>query len=149
MAAPMEIYTIGFTKKSAAEFFGLLRSHEIRNVVDIRLNNSGQLAGFAKQDDLEFFLAELCDATYLHEPLLAPTKELLSSYRDKRCTWLEYEEIFEGLMVERQVSENLDRSLFTTRSALLCSEATAERCHRRLIAEHLQQAWGNIDIIHL
>lgn len=145
----MEIYTIGFTKKSASEFFGLLKSHDIRRIIDIRLNNAGQLAGFTKQDDLRYFLAEICGADYVHEPLLAPTKELLSSYRDKRCSWEEYEHVFDGLMRERQVDEAIDASLFAERAALLCSEPTADQCHRRLVAEYLREAWGNIDIVHL
>ncbi|HUG13617.1 MAG TPA: DUF488 domain-containing protein [Thermomicrobiales bacterium] len=145
----MEIYTIGFTKKSAAEFFRLLKVNDIRRIVDIRLSNSGQLAGFTKQDDLQFFLSEICDADYVHEPMLAPTKELLSSYRDKQCSWAEYERVFDGLMQERCIDENIDRSLFAQRSALLCSEPTADQCHRRLVAEYLQRAWGNVDIVHL
>jgi uncharacterized protein (DUF488 family) len=145
----VEIYTIGFTQKSAEGFFGLLKQHQIKRLIDIRLNNTGQLAGFTKQSDLQYFLREICSADYIHQPLLAPTKELLSNYRHGKCTWEEYEQIFHRLMVDRCVDTAIDRSLFQTRAVLLCSEATAEQCHRRLVAEYLNDHWGDIDITHL
>lgn len=147
--AQVTIYTVGFTKKSAEQFFGLLRANGIRRVVDIRLSNSGQLAGFTKHDDLRFFLSEICDAEYVHEPRLAPTKELLTSFRDRKLPWDEYEQVFEGLMVERRVADTIDRSLFAEPAVMLCSEATADECHRRLVAEHLKTAWGDVEIVHL
>jgi uncharacterized protein (DUF488 family) len=146
---PVTIYTIGFTKKSAADFFGILQSNDIRRVVDIRLNNSGQLAGFTKSDDLRYFLAVICGAEYVHEPSLSPTKELLTSRRDGRVSWAEYEQVFGQLMVERGVADTIDRSLFATPAVLLCSEATADHCHRRLVAEYLKAAWGDVEIVHL
>lgn len=146
---PLTIYTIGFTKKSAERFFGILKAHGIRRVVDIRLSNSGQLAGFTKSDDLRYFLSEICGADYVHEPRLAPTKDLLTSFRDRQCTWDEYEQVFEGLMTDRRVADEVDRSLFAGPAALLCSEPTADQCHRRLVAEHLQRAWGQVEIVHL
>jgi uncharacterized protein (DUF488 family) len=145
----MEIYTIGFTQKSAREFFELLRIHKIRRLIDIRLNNAGQLAGFTKSQDLRYFLRELCDAEYLHEPLLAPTKELLNDYRNGRCSWHEYERVFAGLMRDREVATRVSSCLFKVPAVLLCSEATADQCHRRLVAEHLQHAWGDVTIVHL
>lgn len=145
----MEIYSIGFTKKSAREFFGLLRQADVRRLVDVRLNNVSQLAGFAKRDDLEFFLRELCDADYIQEPLLAPTQELLDRYKKQRGSWADYERDFLDLMRQRRIEDRIDRSLFDMPSVLLCSEHTAEHCHRRLVAEYLRDAWGNVEIVHL
>ncbi|MCO5176143.1 MAG: DUF488 domain-containing protein [Thermomicrobiales bacterium] len=145
----MEIYTIGFTQKTAEQFFGLLKSHEIERLVDIRLNPGGQLSGFAKQADLVYFLRELCAASYVHEPLLTPTKELLKGYRDRRYSWPDYERIFDQIMVDRKIADLLDRTQFEQRSVLLCSEATADQCHRRLVAEHLVRAWPGTSVTHL
>ncbi|MBU4556944.1 MAG: DUF488 domain-containing protein [Actinobacteria bacterium] len=139
----MEIYTIGFTKKSAEQFFGLLRRHGIERLVDIRLNNSSQLAGFTKARDLEFFLREILGASYVHEPRLAPTEEILGAYKHGG-SWSEYEHAYMKLLRERQVESLLRRSDFEHRSVLLCSEPTTERCHRRLAAEYLSDAWGDV-----
>ena len=145
----MEIYTIGFTKKSAAEFFGLLRRAGVRRLVDVRLNNTSQLAGFAKCRDLEFFVKELCGAEYCHEPLLCPSQEILDAFKKKRITWQEYERDFRALMEGRRVEETVDRRLFDVPAALLCSEPKAERCHRRLAAEYLAEKWGDVKVVHL
>ena len=145
----MEIYTIGFAKKSAEAFFGALRKAGIKRLVDIRLNNTSQLAGFTKRDDLKFFLKELCNSEYIHEPLLAPTPEILNSYKKKKISWQEYEQRFLELMAERKIEEKIDRSLFNGPTVLLCSEPKADRCHRRLVLEYLQNNWGNLRIIHL
>ena len=145
----MEVYTIGFTKRTAAEFFGTLRAQGIRRLLDVRLNNSSQLAGFSKRDDLRFFLHELCDAEYLYEPQLAPSPELFAAYRKQRGTWETYEEGFLRLMAERCVQAHLDRWLFEATTVLLCSEPVADRCHRRLVLEYLQRWWGEFRIVHL
>ena len=145
----MEIFTIGFTKKTAAEFFGILKGAGIETLVDVRLNNVSQLAGFSKRDDLAYFLRAICDADYRHEPTLAPTQGMLDEYRRRKGSWDEYEDRFVKLIRERKIEETTDRSLFERPSVLLCSEATPERCHRRLVAEYLQQAWGNVEIVHL
>lgn len=145
----MEIYTIGFTQKSAEQFFGLLRDNGIQRLLDVRIHNSGQLAGFTKKTDLEYFLRELCGAEYVHESQLAPTQGLLKDYRDKQFDWDEYERIFGGLMRERRVETLFAPEFFATPTVLLCSEATAEHCHRRLIAEYLRDQWGDVEIIHL
>jgi len=122
----------------------------VRRVLDVRLHNTSQLAGFAKRDDLAFFLRELCSAEYVHEPLLAPTEALFKAYRAKAITWEEYAQRFRALMAQRAIEQRLDRALFTGPTALLCSEATAERCHRRLVLEYLQTAWDNLQhIVHL
>lgn len=145
----MEIYTIGFAKKTAAEFFGSLRQAGIKRLIDIRLNNSSQLAGFTKREDLPFFLLEICQAQYLHEPLLAPTQNMLDAYKKQKGSWLDYEQRFLALMKERTIEERIDRKLFEIPTVLLCSEATAERCHRRLVSEYLQAKWGDLRITHL
>ncbi len=121
----------------------------MRRLLDVRLNNSSQLAGFTKRTDLRFFLQALCDAEYVHEPLLAPTPDLLDTYRKRKGGWTQYEREFLALMAERRVEERLDRGLFAGPTVLLCSEATADRCHRRLALEYLQGHWGDLQIIHL
>jgi uncharacterized protein (DUF488 family) len=145
----MEIYSIGFTKKTARQFFETLRNAGIRRLIDVRLNNTSQLAGFAKRDDLEFFLREICGAEYVHEPLLAPTQEMLDAYKKGKGAWEEYERSFLALMKEREIERNLDRALFEIPSVLLCSEETADHCHRRLLLEYLAEKWGEIKIVHL
>ena len=145
----MEIYTIGFTQKTAAEFFGILRKNGIKRLLDIRLNNSSQLASFAKREDLRFFLQELCQADYLHELLLAPTQEMLDAHKKHKGSWEDYEREFLQLMEERHIATALDPTLFDVPTVMLCSEATAEHCHRRLVAEYLQAKWDKVAIIHL
>ena len=145
----MKLYTIGFTKKPAERFFILLRDHGVGRLADIRLHPAGQLAGFAKQDDLRYFLRALADCDYVHLPQLAPTDNILKSYRkDKK--WPLYVQRFEALMEERRIPQSLDITLFQERpTALLCSEHTPDKCHRRLIAERLATHWPNVEIVHL
>jgi uncharacterized protein (DUF488 family) len=145
----VKVFSIGFTKKTAAEFFTALRRAEVRRLLDVRLHNSSQLAGFSKRDDLAFFLKELCGAEYLHEPLLTPTPDLLDGYRKKHVSWQEYEPRFRSLLVDRAVEKKIERTLFQLPTVLLCSEVTATRCHRRLILEYLQEKWGGLEIVHL
>jgi uncharacterized protein (DUF488 family) len=145
----MEVYTIGFTRTTAAEFFGKLKQAGIRRLVDVRLNNVSQLAGFAKRDDLRFFLSEICQAQYVHEPQLAPTKEILDAYKKQKGSWDEYELRFLQLMADREIETALDPGLFDVPTVLLCSEYTADRCHRRLVLEYLDGKWGNVRAIHL
>ena len=145
----MEIYTIGFTQKSAAEFFGILRRAAVRRLIDVRLNNRSQLAGFSKVGDLEYFLRELCAAEYLHMPELSPTKEILDAYKQKQMPWEVYEPAFLELLAQRRTEQLLDRGLFGQPCVLLCSEPTAEHCHRRLVAEYLAAQWGDVTIVHL
>ncbi len=145
----MEIYTIGFAGKSAAEFFGLLKSSGIKRLIDIRLNNTSQLAGFTKADNLPFFLKEICDIEYRHEPLLAPTKEILDAYKKDGIEWQEFHARYRALIAERQVESRLERAQFSERAVLLCSEPTADHCHRRVAAEYLKEQWKDIHIIHL
>ena len=145
----MEIYSIGFTQKSASQFFGALKAHGIERLLDVRLNNTSQLSGFAKQADLAYFLRELCHAEYEHEPLLAPTQEMLDAYKKKKGDWEAYTEAYLSLIRSRKVESALSPESFRKRTVLLCSEATAEHCHRRLALEYLQQHWENVIIRHL
>lgn len=145
----MEVFTTGFTKKSAEGFFGLLKRHGIKRLVDVRLNNVSQLAGFTKREDLQFFLREICGAEYHHEPLLAPTQDILDAYRKKKSSWKEYEQKFLALMASRKIGERIDYSLFAVPAVLLCSEPTPEHCHRRLVVEYLQTKWGDLQVKHL
>ena len=145
----MEIYSIGFTQKSAAQFFGALKSAGIRRLMDVRLNNKSQLAGFTKSTDLPYFLRELCGADYVHEPLLAPTQEMLDDYKKRKGDWVAYEREFLTLMRGRQIESALDHAQFSQPTVLLCSEPTAEHCHRRLVLEYLQRRWDGVIIRHL
>ena len=146
----MKIYTIGFSQKTAENFFGLLRANQIQRLVDIRLRPDGQLAGFARKADLPYFLQELADGCqYVHRPDLAPTSEILDDYRQNK-DWDRYVARFQQLMNERQVPQILEPSDFEqTSTVLLCSEPTPEHCHRRLIAERMASAWPVVEIIHL
>jgi uncharacterized protein (DUF488 family) len=145
----VEVFTIGFTKKSAAQFFGALRSAGIRRVLDVRLSNSSQLAGFTKRADLPFFLQELCGAQYLYEPMLVPTRAIRDQWLKHGGPWERYEREFRSLMAERHIEMELERSLFEMPTVLLCAEPTPEHCHRRLVLEYLQERWGGIEIVHL
>jgi uncharacterized protein (DUF488 family) len=145
----MEIYSIGFTQRSAGEFFGTLKGAGIKRLMDVRLNNTSQLAAFAKRDDLSYFLKEICETEYVHEPLLAPTQEMLDAYKKRKGDWAEYEWAFFALMQERKIEQKLKREQFAEPTVLLCSERTAEQCHRRLVLEYLQEQWGDVIIRHL
>ena len=144
-----KIYTIGFTKKTAAQFFGLIRTAGITRLLDVRLNNVSQLAGFTKRDDLAFFAREICGVDYLHMPLLAPTQAMLDSLKKHKGAWADYESAFLELMVQREIERKLDNRLFSARTVMLCSEPTADHCHRRLVAEYLEEKWGGFEIHHL
>ncbi len=144
----IRLCTIGFTKKTAEEFFTTLREARIRQLVDVRLNNVSQLAGFAKRDDLAFFLREICDCDYRHEPGLAPNEAILNAYKKKVIDWADYERQFGLLLAQRKPEERLDL-LALDQTCLLCSEPTADKCHRRLVAEYLRDKLGAIEILHL
>ena len=145
----MEIYTIGFTQTTAEHFFRRLAKAEIARVLDVRLNNSSQLSGFAKAQDLPFFLKELVGAEYEHEPRLAPTPSLLDAYKKQKGAWAVYEDGFMSLMADREIESVLSARDFDRRTALLCSEATADRCHRRLVCEYLAKHWPDVHAVHL
>jgi uncharacterized protein (DUF488 family) len=146
------IFTIGFTKKSAEEFFQLLQEAQVRKLIDIRENRVGQLAGFAKYPDLAFFLDRIGGISYHYEPIFAPSPEIRDAYRKTR-DWAQFEKSFRKLMMQRRVLEAVDPSLFEGKVALLCSEAEPDKCHRRLVAEMLGQHWSSqghaIEVKHL
>ena len=143
------IFTIGFTGKPASVFFDLLRRAGIKTVLDTRLNNTSQLAGFSKKDDLRFFLNEICDIKYIETKDLAPEKSLLKQYQRKEVTWEAYEAEYINLLEKRNVERLIDRNVVDG-GCLLCSEHLPHNCHRRLAAEYLQSHWGSsFDIKHL
>jgi len=144
----LKLYTIGFTKKSASGFFELLRGSGATRVVDIRLRNMSQLAGFTKRGDLGYFLREICRMEYIHLSELAPTPELLDSYRKGGMEWHTYEVHFKALLEERRI-ENMGLERTIANACLLCSEDKPDQCHRRLVAEYLQRSWGDLEIVHL
>jgi uncharacterized protein (DUF488 family) len=145
----VEVFTIGFTQTTAADFFGKLKRYGIRRLVDVRLNNVSQLAAFAKRDDLAFFLKELCGAEYLHEIRLAPTQEMLDAYKKQKGSWDVYAALFLDLIQQRRIETELNPDLFDVPTVLLCSEPTAEHCHRRLVLEYLQGKWSDVKPVHL
>lgn len=142
------LYTIGFCGKDAKTFFELLRDHGVETLVDVRLNNVSQLAGYAKKNDLAYFLDRICHIRYVHLPLLAPTKEILDAYRKKEISWEEYESRYKRLIGERNIADRLQGMDFSN-ACLLCSEKTAGNCHRRLAAELLKESFSIDRIVHL
>jgi uncharacterized protein (DUF488 family) len=144
----IKLYTIGFTKKSAEKFFSLLCDAGVKRVVDVRLNNTSQLAGFAKRDDLRYFLKEICKIDYLHLPDLAPTQEILDEFKKNKGDWTVYKKKFRALLTQRRVEQKMQKTIQHS-DCLMCSEESPQHCHRSLIAEYLQEKWGNIEIRHL
>ena len=143
------LYTIGFTKKSAEQFFGLLRDNGVKQLVDVRINNTSQLAGFAKGKDLEFFTNEICRIPYKHIVDFAPTKELLDQWHKNEVTWTEYVEIYTKMLKDREIVKKYGVKSFDG-ACFLCSEDTPEQCHRRLLAEYLQEhSKEKVRIVHL
>ena len=144
------LYTIGFTKKNARKFFELLKNAGVKKLVDIRINNSSQLAGFAKGQDLEYFMKEICDAGYEHITDLAPTRELLKDYQDKVIDWNGYTVVFKNILKNRHIAERYKVEDFDG-CCFLCTEDTPEQCHRRLVAEYFKEKNSDkeIRIIHL
>lgn len=145
----MNVYTIGFTKKNAETFFKFIRASHIKTLIDVRLNNVSQLAGFAKKDDLRFFLRELCSAEYVHVPDMTPTKEILDPYKDGKMTWQAYEDKFLNLMAQRNIEKAVKPALLD-QGCLLCSEHEPHQCHRRLVVEYLNKTTDlNLTVKHL
>ena len=143
------LYTIGFTKKSAEQFFNLLRNNNVKQLVDVRISNSSQLAGFAKGKDLEFFVKEICHIPYKHITDFAPTKELLDQWHKQEVTWEEYVRVYTDLLKDKDVLRKYGVKSFDG-SCFLCSEDTPEQCHRRLLAEYLQKhSKEKVSIVHL
>jgi uncharacterized protein (DUF488 family) len=144
----MKVFTLGFTKKSAERFFELLRSSGARRLVDVRLDNVSQLAGFAKKGDLAYLAREICGLDYVHLPALAPSRELRDQYKQQRGGWSAYQRRFLDLMRRRKVEDTIPREVIAD-GCLLCSEEEPHHCHRRLVAEYLKERWGDVDIVHL
>ena len=144
----MKVFTIGFTKKSAESFFTRLKRSGAQRVVDVRLNNVSQLAGFAKKQDLQYFLKQICGMEYMHVPELAPTQEMLDEYKKLKGDWDTYEKRFLDLMIKRKIEERIPKEL-VAEGCLLCSEDKPHHCHRRLVAEYLKDHWGDLEIAHL
>ena len=143
------VSTIGFTKTTAEGFFERLLKSGVKRVVDVRLHNTSQLAGFAKSDDLAYFLKKIGGIEYAHQPLLAPTDAMLKAYKKEKGDWDAYEARFMALMAQRQI-ENRLRPEMLDRTCLLCSEATPHHCHRRLVCEYLNDKWnGALTVRHL
>jgi uncharacterized protein (DUF488 family) len=144
----MKLFTIGFTKKSARRFFEMLRQSGAKRVVDVRLNNVSQLAGFAKKEDLAYFLKEICGMEYVHLPELAPSQEMFDEYRKSGEDWKTLETGFLALMSQRRIEDTISREVIAD-GCLLCSEDKPQFCHRRLVAEYLRKHWGKVEIVHL
>ncbi len=144
--------TIGFTGKTAEEFFALLQDAGVEQVIDIRQKRTGQLSGFSKHPDLCFFLKKIAGIPYAYESRLAPPPELLKSYRRDK-NWPAYEAAFLAVLKERDVPNKLDTSSWPSKIALLCSEPSPEKCHRRLVADLLAAHWreqgDSVEIRHL
>jgi uncharacterized protein (DUF488 family) len=144
----MKIFTIGFTKKSAETFFTRLKNSGAKRLIDVRLNNVSQLAGFTKKDDLRYFTTAICNMEYVHLPLLAPTQDILDAYKKRKGDWDVYERQFLDLMKERHIEDVASREMLDG-GCLLCSEEKPHHCHRRLVAEYLRERWGNVEIEHI
>jgi uncharacterized protein (DUF488 family) len=148
MSSAIPVFSIGFTKKNAAQFFESLRAAGVAQIIDVRLNKSSQLAGFSKAEDLKYFLRTILNVDYLDAPLLAPTQEMLDSYRKKQASWDDYQKAFLRLMQEREIEKRIDPATLAG-GCLLCSEDQPHRCHRRLVLDYLNERWGNLLIRHL
>ncbi len=148
MSKSIDLFTIGFTQKTAEKFFETLKKAGVKRVIDTRLNNVSQLAGFAKKSDLQYFLKTIADMDYIHLLDLAPTKEILDEYKKKKGDWATYEQKFLQLIANRQIEQKVSPEQMDN-ACLLCSEAKPHHCHRRLVAEYLNQKWDNLNICHL
>jgi uncharacterized protein (DUF488 family) len=144
----MKIFTIGFTKKSAETFFTRLKGAGVRRLVDVRLNNVSQLAGFTKREDLRYFTKEICGIDYVHLASLAPTQDILDAYKKNNGDWSVYEHKFLDLMQSRRIEDTTPPEIVDG-GCLLCSEEKPHHCHRRLVAEYLKEKWGDVEIEHI
>lgn len=144
----IQLFTMGFTQKSAEQFFDALIKSGVKTVIDTRLNNVSQLAGFTKKNDLKYFLKQVGGIDYVHILDLAPTKDILDEYKKNKGDWGVYEQKFLKLISERQIEKKVAPELLD-HGCLLCSEAKPHNCHRRLVAEYLKNSWNNVNIQHL
>ena len=148
MSKSIDLFTIGFTQKTAEKFFETLKKAGVKRIIDIRLNNVSQLAGFAKKSDLQYFLTTIAEIDYVHLLDLAPSKDILDEYKKKKGDWATYEQKFLQLIANRQIEHKVSREQMDN-ACLLCSEAKPDHCHRRLVAEYLNKKWDNINLCHL
>jgi uncharacterized protein (DUF488 family) len=148
MSNTINVSTIGFTKKTARKFFELLKASGAKRLIDVRLNNVSQLAGFAKRDDIAYFAKEILDIDYIHLPELAPTQKLLDAYKKEKGEWSTYERRFLDLMADRRIEEKISPDQISE-GCLLCSEDKPHHCHRRLVVEYLRSRWGDVRIKHM
>ena len=144
----VKVFTIGYAGKSARKFFTILKQAGVKKVIDVRLYNTSQLAGFTRKQDIEYFLQAIVDAEYVYMPIMAPTKQLLNDYKKELIGWPQYESQFKAIIAQRQIQkhiilQDMDMSCF------LCSEAKPDNCHRRLVVEYMAEHWQNITIQHL
>ena len=144
----MQIFTIGYTKKSAREFFGLIKANEIDVLVDVRLYNNTQLAGFSKSRDLEFFLAALCGCGYVWAKQFAPSPALFNDYKSGQIDWAACEAVYRDFL-NAHTGLDFFRLYRNKRICLLCAEETPECCHRRLLAEKIADEYDGTEITHL
>lgn len=147
----MNVFTIGFAQKNAEEFFKLLIANEIECLVDIRLNNSSQLAGFTKQKDLQYFLKTIAKIDYIHDVKYAPTKDILDNYKSGKISWEDYKIKYNNLIGARKIEVLFEKTVKNRYSniCLLCSESQATNCHRKLLAEYLKSKFDDVKIVHL
>jgi len=148
MKKTVNLFTIGFTKKSAKDFFEILLESGVKTIIDTRLNNVSQLAGFTKRSDLEYFLQKIGNIQYVHLLDLAPTKDILDAYKKNGGDWGTYEKQFLKLITDRKIEDKVSPDLLDG-GCLLCSEPKPHNCHRRLVAEYLNQKLGTLKIHHL
>lgn len=142
LAEQRRVLSIGFTGKNAEKFFTLLKIGNVKTLLDVRLQNTSQLAGFAKRDDLKFFLKEICGIEYIEVPELYPEANLLKDYKNKIIDWDYYQSKYLELLDRRSVQKTLTPSVLDD-SCLLCSEHKPHQCHRRLAIEYLNSEWNN------
>jgi uncharacterized protein (DUF488 family) len=148
MNTKVKLFTIGFTKRSAQDFFGSIKKNKVKTLIDIRLNNVSQLAGYTKREDLKYFLEAICNVNYMHITDLAPTEIILKKYRNKEINWGEYERLFTELLKNRKPEKAVNIEILEN-ACLLCSETTTDFCHRRLVADYFKDIYKDIEIIHI
>ncbi len=153
----MKLYTIGFSKCSAKDFFSNLKEANVQKLIDVRRRNTSHLCGFTKKPDLKFFLEECFGIAYEHIPEFAPSEELLTDYLkqlgkkkyDDRA-WHDYVQRFQNEVLSKPIVGRFKKSIENFSSTcLLCSEKEPDYCHRRLLAEHFKKHVPDIEIVHL
>ena len=147
MPKPVSVSTIGFTQTTAEHFFRRLVKQGVKKLFDVRLHNTSQLSGFAKADDLAYFLKEIGGIQYFHQPLLAPSDDMFKIYKKQKGDWASYQGRFLGLMEQRGIEHHFTPETFDG-ACLLCSEKMPHHCHRRLVCEYLNEKWDGVLRVH-